>query len=430
MIEIFHGDALTRLREMPASSIDCCVTSPPYWALRDYGVAGQFGLEETPEQWCQNLVGVFREVRRVLKPTGTLWLNCGDSYISKPHGYGETHDPKYKAGRNRSHERLSRGNRQIQGSYKSKDLVGQAWMLAFGLRSDGWYLRRDIIWHKPNCMPESAKDRPTTAHEYIFLLSKSETYFYDYIAVMEPTTGNSHARGSGVNPKAVGGWEEGHGRHSAVEFSTKRVGGSNSRMRVDRDPHHQTPAKVRAKQNRSFSAAVAGLVSQRNCRSVWSIPTAPFRGAHFATFPPRLVERCIRAGSSERGCCSICGAPWVRTVHSESLPRIETTPRQARKWTEIEQRRNRRDNPQRGVLGSGVSHNVAYSRVSAVGWEPTCSCSLAGDPVPAMILDPFAGACTTLMVAEGLGRSSVGIEISAEYIAMASRRLFGEESTA
>jgi DNA modification methylase len=239
-------------------------------------------------------------------------------------------------------------------------------MLAFALRADGWWLRRDIIWHKPNAMPESTRDRPTTAHEYLFLLTKSEQYFYDAGAIMEPTTGKAHSRGSGVNPKAVGNWATGPGRHNVVEFSKQP--GRNSRIHRDRDPAHQTRAKIAAKQNRSFSAAVAGIVEKRNARSVWSIPTAPYRDAHFATFPQRLAERCILAGSSARGCCVWCGWP---------------------------------------ITSSG----------------PECPCSLAGDPTPAVVLDPFSGAATTLLVAEQLGRDAIGIDINAGYVAMGEDRL-------
>jgi DNA modification methylase len=166
LLEIHCGDALEVLQTLPADSVQCCVTSPPYWGLRDYGVAGQIGLEATVEEFLSRLVEVFREVRRVLRPDGTAWVNMGDSY-------------SWGSGR----------------ALKPKDLIGQPWALAFALRADGWYLRRDIIWHKPNPMPESTRDRPTTAHEYLFLLSKSASYFYDADAIKEPVTGGAHARG-------------------------------------------------------------------------------------------------------------------------------------------------------------------------------------------------------------------------------------------
>jgi site-specific DNA-methyltransferase (cytosine-N4-specific) len=364
-VVIHCGDALSVLRKLPSNSVDCCVTSPPYWALRDYGVEGQIGLEPTPEVWCAKLIAVFREVRRALKPTGTCWINVGDSYAGS--GLSGGTNPAISGTLS---YRGQRGSGRVEApGLKPKDLVGQPWMLAFALRADGWYLRRDIIWHKPNAMPESTKDRPTTAHEYLFLLSKSEQYFYDATAIMEPTTGKAHSRGSGVNPKAVSNWSREPGAHNVIEFFKRP--GRNSRIHRDRDPAHQTRAKIAAKQNRSFSAAVAGIVERRNARSVWSIPTSPYREAHFATFPARLAERCILAGSSAHGCCSWCGWP---------------------------------------ITSDG----------------PDCTCSLAGDPTPALVLDPFAGAATTLMVAERLGRDAIGIELNAAYVAMAEARLARE----
>lgn len=414
---IHHGDALGQLRKLPGGSVDCCVTSPPYWALRDYGVEGQIGLEETPGEWCAKLVDVFREVRRTLKPTGTLWLNCGDSYISNSHGYGATHDPKYPTGRDRSVERNTPFvyNRQKIG-LKDKDMVGQPWMLAFALRADGWYLRRDIVWHKPNAMPESVRDRPATAHEYVFLLSKSETYYYDFVASMEPTTGRAHRRGHGVNPKCRN-WQDGPGAHNVITFNRdrRRVNGpgKSSRMLRDRDPRHDTPAARNAKQNRSFSAAVSGIVSTRNSRSVWSIPTAPYREAHFATFPIRLAERCIIAGSSEHGCCSWCGAPWHREVevaYSNSGNRSSNGPRSAE-----------RAHIEHGSAGFDQRLEASYE---TRGWRPSCPCTLANsETVPAVVLDPFAGAATTLLAAERMARDAIGIELKAEYIAMAEARI-------
>jgi DNA modification methylase len=359
------GQSLDVLSRMPSNSVDCCVTSPPYWGLRDYGFAGQIGLEATPEEWCAKLVEIFAQVRRVLKPTGTLWLNIGDCYIAKPHGYGPSADPKYKKGRDRSNERLASGNRAICSGLKQKDLVGQPWMLAFALRVDGWYLRRDIIWHKPNAMPESTKDRPGTAHEYLFLLSKSERYFYDNEAIKEPCTGNAHHRGKGGNPKAVAGWQYGPGSHKPAEYAKPKACGAGSRMKFDRDPAHQTPAKIRAKQNRSFSEAVVGLVDKRNKRSVWSIPTAPFRGAHFATFPKKLVEPCILAGTPANGCCGICGAP------------------------------------------------------------AQCECTLQAGRRPAVVLDPFAGSFTTCAVAQRLGRDWYAIEGNGDYYKLGLERMKG-----
>ncbi len=180
-VTLYHGDCLEMMKQIPDGSVDCCVTSPPYWGLRDYGVEGQIGMEKTPQEYVENMVKVFREVRRILKPEGTLWLNLGDSYC----GTGDKKnykDPKHAEGRNAQSKAI---NKKIDG-LKSKDLVGIPWRVAFALQADGWYLRQDIIWHKPNPMPESVRDRCTKAHEYIFLLSKSPKYYFDCDAIKEP----------------------------------------------------------------------------------------------------------------------------------------------------------------------------------------------------------------------------------------------------
>lgn len=423
MSYVLHcGTAIEKLRSLPTASVDCCVTSPPYWALRDYSALGQIGLEETPVQWRDKLLEVFGEVRRVLKSTGSLWLNLGDCYAT---GAGRCDRAGGGAQGDRWSDRGSKTppNRMPITGLKAKDLVGLPWMTAFALRDAGWYLRRDCIWEKPNAMPESATDRPSTSHEYVFLLTKSEQYYYDRIAVMEPTTGNAHHRGAGINPKAKvpGGWDSAAGSHGQIHRE-----GRNSRMNRDRDPAHQTEAKIRAKQNRSFSAAVTGLVSMRNLRSVWKIPSQPYKGAHFATFPVALATRCILAGSSEYGCCSLCGLPWDRVTDHQPLPRIPTTERQDRKWTEVEQLKNRRDNPQRGVLGSGVSHKQIAAPVATIRWVPSCTCTLSSERVPAVILDPFSGSGTTGVAALRLGRDYIGIDVKSEYVEMSRARLEAE----
>lgn len=267
---IYHGDALKTLKGFPDESIQCCVTSPPYWGLRDYGVDGQLGLEKTPKEYVANMVEVFREVRRVLKKDGTCWVNLGDTYAS---AWACNRRSQVGSGSPRMEERMDR-----LGGLKEKDLVGIPWRVAFALQEDGWYLRSDIIWHKPNPMPESVTDRPTKAHEYIFLLTKSERYFYDAEAIKEPVTGNAHARGNGVNPKA-------------------KLPGPNSRIHVDRDPAHTGRISKNPRQNESFSAAVCGLVDERNKRSVWRVATYAFPDAHFATYPPELIRPCILAGT-------------------------------------------------------------------------------------------------------------------------------------
>lgn len=246
---IYCGDALTVLRTWPDESIDCCVTSPPYWGLRDYGVEGQLGLEPTPEEYVDDLVAVFEEVKRVLKPEGTLWLNLGDSYSAK------------RWSNSPSTTGISKPCSNVVIDKKTdlppKNLVGIPWRVAFALQAQGWYLRSDIIWYKPNAMPESVKDRPTKAHEYIFLLAKSERYYYDADAIKEKA----------------------------------------------RKPHWTFTKAARLQRNQASGGAVTGgcgdKVSKgpyRNKRSVWQVATKPFKEAHFATFPPDLIKPCILAG--------------------------------------------------------------------------------------------------------------------------------------
>lgn len=302
-VRIILGDCQRTLCTLPDESVQCVVTSPPYWSLRDYGVEGQLGLEPTISEYLEKMVGVFREVRRVLRSDGTLWMNMGDSYIGSRCGPHSDHSTMRNPGARDAiatgkaswrRDRAAAGGVSHKASFglKPKDMAGVPWRLAFAMQDDGWWFRRDIIWHKPNPMPESAKDRPTTAHEYVFLMTKSETYFYNTIEAREPVTGNSHPRGDGVNRK-VAGWMDGPGSHKAVDHARSFNGigfghGSESK------PRWNGP---RPRQNESFSAAVSGLVDDRNYRSVWTIPTQPFAGAHFATFPEALAKRCIMAGS-------------------------------------------------------------------------------------------------------------------------------------
>ena len=295
---IHHGDVLAVLPTLPEASVHCCITSPPYWGLRDYGVDGQLGLEPTPDAYVARMVQVFREVRRVLRDDGTLWMNMGDSYAGGGRGGNPTAASSTLQGslasqeaarvkrrmtssRRRDDAEIPRSDVAVPG-LKTKDLVGMPWRLAFALQADGWYLRQDIIWHKPNPMPESVRDRCTKAHEYIFLLSKSERYYYDFEAMQEPVSGTAHARGSGVNAKIAvpAGWDtsKGEGGHGSI---------------------HRSGARPR--QNVSFSSAVKDLVERRNRRSVWTVATAPFADAHFATFPPKLIEPCVLAGCPAGG---------------------------------------------------------------------------------------------------------------------------------
>ncbi len=269
--QIIKSDALCALRKMPDNCIDCCVTSPPYYNLRDYGVKGQIGLENTPEEYIAKLTEIFREVRRVLKDNGTLWLNIADSYA----GSGKGKNAKYFTNKN---NKGTKNNDFLQSNFKSdkikpKDLIGIPWMLAFALRDDGWYLRQDIIWHKPNCMPESVKDRCTRAHEYIFLFSKSKKYYFDSAAICEKalTSDRTSPRGS------KGAFALNSGRRKQDALQKRTYTGFNERY---------------------FSKE---MPLTKNKRDVWIVSTCGYKGAHFATFPEKLIEPCILAGSKKDG---------------------------------------------------------------------------------------------------------------------------------
>ena len=279
--QILLGDVREQLAEIPAGSVQTCVTSPPYWGLRDYGTAGQLGLEATPDEYVANMVAVFREVRRVLRDDGTLWLNLGDCYTPQ-----STHKANVPRGGNfnqRSRELKDKINLPSYG--KAKDLVGIPWRVAFALQADGWYLRQDIIWHKPNPMPESVTDRCTKAHEYIFLLTKSARYYYDNEAVKEPQICS--------DPRLI---KSGIVRSREYGYSTKENELRTGNRKYDDVPINYAGNGTNVKGHNGNSMNT--LDGKRNKRSVWTVTTKPFKGAHFATFPPDLIEPCILAGSA------------------------------------------------------------------------------------------------------------------------------------
>ena len=266
MIDICVGDCRETLRTLEPQSIQCCVTSPPYFGLRDYGHAGQIGMESTPDEFVSQLVSVFREVRRVLRDDGTLWLNLGDSYAANGGAHGGRADNQSGVGAKRTHDAGAGDQfaRRSPNGLKPKDLIGIPWRVAFALQADGWYLRQDIIWHKPNPMPESVRDRCTKAHEYVFLLSKSARYYYDADAVSEDAI-NENMPGRNMTD-------------TRETYGEQNGGNSGLRDLKQRYKDGDWPTK-------------------RNRRSVWTVPTSPYKGAHFATFPPDLIEPCIKAGS-------------------------------------------------------------------------------------------------------------------------------------
>ncbi|RZI25022.1 site-specific DNA-methyltransferase [Pseudomonas sp. 770NI] len=297
--QILIGDCIEMMRGLPNGFVNTCVTSPPYFGLRDYGVDGQIGLEETPGEFIARLVEVFREVRRVLRDDGTVWVNMGDTYASIAGGYASAGS----AGKHDTVSQSTRGavlrgkRRSPPTGLKQKDLMGIPWRLAFALQDDGWYLRQDIIWHKPNPMPESTRDRCTKSHEYLFLLSKSPRYYYDQDAIKEPVALSSIARLS---------------QDIAQQFGSDRVPGkSNGPMKAVRNKRNSFK-RENSKREQTIPGQSMGThrpereesswpLDTRNKRSVWSVPTVGFKGAHFATFPPDLIRPCILAGAPRGG---------------------------------------------------------------------------------------------------------------------------------
>ena len=285
---LYCGDALAILQMLPVESVQCCVTSPPYWGLRDYGVPGQLGLERTPEEYVEKMVAVFREVRRVLRHDSTLWLNLGDSYAGGGRGGGGSYDAERPgwttdATRGKRNGKRWGGGDSVVPDLAAKQLVGIPWRLAFALQADGWWLRSDIIWAKPNPMPESVMDRPTKAHEYVFLLSKSERYYYDAAAIRTPA--------KWPTTKMPDGWDTGDGAHGTIHRNGREKGRRTDKQRGHSRRHtgfNDRWDQMEREQQIAFGA---------NARTVWEIATQPYPGAHFATFPEELARRCILAGS-------------------------------------------------------------------------------------------------------------------------------------
>lgn len=387
---LIRADVMDGLGQIRDRSVQCVVTSPPYWGLRDYGAEGQIGLEPTIEEHVEVLVCVFREVRRVLRDDGVLWLNYGDAYAGNAPGNDD---------RNGSMDRRPRDRaRKSKRGLAAKNLLGLPWRVAFALQADGWILRSDVIWHKPNPMPESATDRPTRAHEYVFLLSKSPRYFYDADAVREPTTGNANPR-----------------RRDGRATPKQAANGS----------HREA----------GFGMSANQPIGSRNLRSVWSINPQPFAEAHFATFPEKLAEMCILAGTSARGCCPKCGAPW-RRVTEKGAPDRE---RQRACGADASGGYDGQATKDYAAAGaedpSAVKARIlaGMRETRTVGWQPTCECrygkGLVEAAIPCTVLDPFAGSGTTLLVAERLSRDSIGIELNDEYANMAERRIRAKDPT-
>lgn len=366
-VNIFCGDALNELKKLPDKIVQTCITSPPYWNLRDYGVEGQIGLEETPDEYVNNLVAVFREVNRVLRDDGTLWLNLGDSYMSHlaiSKNVGGFEGAQMRKNQDYSDSRIIGKKARPQAiGLKDKDLVGMPWLMAFALRNDGWYLRSDIIWSKSNIMPESVRDRPTQAHEHIFLFAKSARYYYDSDAIRETSEWGQEYN----NPE----WNV----QRRITNEQKGLGNSNA-------------------QGSGFSNWQPSY--GRNKRNVWHVNTRPYPGAHFAVYPPELIEPCVLAGSSDQACPE-CGAPWQRKIERPKAPE-EITREMMPAWLEA--------NPPQ-----------------TIGWEPTCDCKDNDGSSASIVLDPFLGSGTTGFVAVQNRRRFIGIELNEKYVDIAMGRL-------
>lgn len=378
---LINADVIEGLRKLPDKSVHTVVTSPPYWAVRDYGIDGQLGLESTVDEYLRKMVEVFREVKRVLRDDGTLWLNLGDKYsTSNPVGRGDTElmYPKNSARLRRGSFRRDKEdvipNRFFRYDLPEKNLMMIPARVAIALQDNGWILRSEIIWHKPNAMPESVIDRPTKAHEQIFLFSKNPRYFYDAEAVRQEQTGNAHSKGTGTPPKTA-------------------------------DPK----SKIRA--NSSFHKAISkkvDLPTGKNLRTVWTIATQSRPDAHFATFPDELARRCILAGTSEYGCCPHCGAAWKRIVKAEG-------------GTIGQGWHDHSADMQKGQKAPPGSSFKDYKRTT-LGWKPSCSCE-ENIPIPCTVLDPFGGSGTVADISREQNRSSILIEINPDYIDLQKQRL-------
>jgi DNA modification methylase len=461
--EVRQGHVLDRLRELADDSVHCVVTSPPYWTVRDYKVepqtwggdprcrhewvgaehlarggfahggeqdrnerlkwssalcstcgawSGALGLEPSLDLYLANILEVFEEVRRVLRPDGTLWLNLGDAYNAFN---GNRQTTSEYAGRDVEKGRpvLPGGWGLTERTLKPKDLLGLPFRVVLMLQEVGWWFRSTVIWHKPNPAPESVRDRPTNAHEYLFLLSKRRRYYYDVVAGREPFADATHRRLEQASFHS----QEGGPKDGLNPNRSQRRSLENLKRKQDAAAAAGAPATQRRMTGFNArweqSEANGSAPADRNLRSVWTIAPEPFKEAHFAVFPRRLVQPCIRVGTSERGCCPDCGAPWRRvTKPSERYARLLG---KGYHGHEADAERGRHQ-------GSG--DRDAVRDLETLAWEPTCSHE--EEPIPAVVLDPFCGSGTTGVVAVQEGRRFLGFELSPTFVEMAERRIANE----
>jgi DNA modification methylase len=373
--KFYLGDVRDCLKHIPDNTIQCVVTSPPYWALRDYGVEGQIGLEKTLQEFVITMVDVFREVKRVLRADGTLWINLGDSYCSTAPGtMGDNLHIKECLEQTKRARKIMRP--EIPEGLKPKDLCGVPWRVALALQADGWYLRSDIIWAKPNPMPGSQKDRPTTAHEYLFLLSKKAHYYYDNESIKEEQTDSSKERAKYT-------WKG----NTEDNSNGSRTGSSFKKTAASGEPMKTIPEN-----------------GKRNKRTVWEIATQGCKEAHFATFPTELVEPCILAGTSPKACPK-CLAPWKRVLEPSE---------------EYAKMLGRGYHDHSDDLNQGMSQQKKMPKTFAdyktIDWEPTCKCKENDGSGRCIVLDPFGGSGTVTYVSQALGRESIYIDLNSKYL--------------
>jgi site-specific DNA-methyltransferase (cytosine-N4-specific) len=450
-IRFICADVMAGLAQLPDESVHCVVTSPPYFGLRSYLPGGhpdkalEIGSEPTLAEHIAKLVEVLRQVRRVLRKDGTLWLNYGDMWAGGP-GAGQR-------GAAPSSKSTLRGNGHVGGGpklhdltpidvrvgagprfgpvLKPKDLCMAPHRLAIALQDDGWWVRSDIVWHKPNPMPSSVTDRPTPAKEYVFLLSKSAAYFYDAQAIAEPA---SWQPGKSKMPD---GWDTGPGGHGSFHRQGREKGRPTARAVACKEgarPPGTPPQTGMSRQwdgrknettgdrrKHGFNGrwdggeADGAAPATRNCRDVWVIPTEPFPDAHYATFPSALAERCVKAGTSAHGCCTQCGAPWVRQTVATFFPQPDVSPAQGVNGAEGQKTMDDSNGWDGFPRGS--------TQRETLGWALPCEHGPEAGIVPAVVLDPFGGSGTVGMVADRLGRDAVLIDIDPVNKEMAEKRI-------
>lgn len=425
-VRIINADVLDGLAQLPDESVHCVVTSPPYWGLRSYlredhpSKAFEIGSEPTLAEHIKKLVAVFREVRRVLRSDGVCWLNYGDAYCNTDKWGG--------GGGNAGKQTISadgtvpswavRERKQPQPGLKPKDLMLIPFRLAIALQDDGWWIRSRLPWLKPNGMPSSVEDRPGTSVEEIFMLTKTARYFYDGEAIKLVA---KYPAGPNAPNKIASPQGQGFARRNKNERSSDSLVESSARTRAgfnERWDGGVSDGQRSYRQSDMFFSAlgdVRGVVANGNGNIIaLHVATQPYPEAHFATFPPRLIEPLILAGTSAKGCCSKCGAPWERVLEKTFVPQPDVSLEKGVRGANGQKPLDDSDSREGFPLGTIASRTI--------GWKPACVCADAGVE-PCTILDPFMGAGTTALVADRLQRNAIGFELSDEYAGQSQKRI-------